>query len=851
MLSIVRQPFFFTIQISRYISRSPVYPSAVNSYSPSHGDQRTPNEQHFYKTTIPINEQKQQHCKCNGNGTIQTATADDGKETTAVIRNACHGPHDVTTNVIQNGVPSTMSSLATAPPVCNCMGMRNGQINENHTTATTATTTTTTTIEYELTNGIAKLSKISTSRVAPEKPSTSKVNAASVNVPISESQSRLNCDTVTSQSETNSKIPLLSQVDLDDLMRNVSAINAVNRTLRHTFSNHHQQQGLCQQQLPSLYNLQQRSNIHMDSSSMNGSNNCSPLKKVPRDRLGLWGTGGDNDVPGNVSGLQRLQQKKYNKGLAFSLEERQLLGIQGLLPARVKTEEEQVEHCLLLLDRLENDLDKYMYLNTLAERNERLFYKVLSSDVAKMMPLVYTPTVGLACQKFSFIFQYPKGMYININDKGHVYEVLRNWPETDVRAIVVTDGERILGLGDLGANGMGIPVGKLSLYTALAGIKPSQCLPITLDVGTNTESILNDPLYIGLRQKRVTGQEYDEFIEEFMNAAVRRFGQNCLIQFEDFANANAFRLLKKYRDNFCTFNDDIQGTASVAVAGLLASLKIKNTQLKENKILFFGAGEAALGIANLCLMALMKEGLSESEAKERIWMVDSKGLIVKNRPAGGLTEHKLHFAQDHEPINSLAEAVETLQPSVLIGAAAIGGAFTKEILEKMAEYNDIPIIFALSNPTSKAECTAEEAYKYTNGKCIFASGSPFDPVEYNGKTFYPGQGNNSYIFPGVALGVLCAGMLTIPEEVFLMSAERLADLCEPEDLERGSLYPPLKKITECSVEIAAYIMEYAYKNGLATVRPEPDDKREFIKSQMYDLHYSSAIPEVYSWNQKL
>ncbi|XP_005181129.2 NADP-dependent malic enzyme isoform X2 [Musca domestica] len=846
---------------------SPVYPSAVNSYSPSHGGQRTPNnEHHYYKTTIPINEQKQQQqCKCNSNGTIQTATA-DGKDTPAAaaasiasMRNACHGLHDVTTNVVQSGVPSSMSTLATAtPPVCSCMGMRSGQANENHTTATTntanTTTTTTTTIEYELTNGIAKLSKISTSRVAAEQPSNA--NAASANVPKAESQSRLNCDTVQSQEETTSKVPLLSQADLDDLMRNVSAINAVNRTLRHTFSNqqghllHHQQQQQ-QHQLSALSNLQQRSNIHMDFSSMNGSSNNSPLKKVPRDRLGLWGAGGDNDVPGNVSGLQRLQQKKYNKGLAFSLEERQVLGIQGLLPVRVKTEEEQVEHSLLLLDRLENDLDKYMYLNTLAERNERLFYKVLSSDVAKMMPLVYTPTVGLACQKFSLIFQYPKGMYININDKGHVYEVLRNWPETDIRAIVVTDGERILGLGDLGANGMGIPVGKLSLYTALAGIKPSQCLPITLDVGTNTESILNDPLYIGLRQKRVTGQEYDEFIDEFMNAVVRRFGQNCLIQFEDFANANAFRLLKKYRDGFCTFNDDIQGTASVAVAGLLASLKIKNTQLKENKILFFGAGEAALGIANLCLMALMKEGLSEAEAKERIWMVDSKGLIVKDRPAGGLTEHKLHFAQDHAPINSLAEAVETLQPSVLIGAAAIGGAFTKEILEKMAEYNDVPIIFALSNPTSKAECTAEEAYKYTNGKCIFASGSPFDPVEYNGKTFYPGQGNNSYIFPGVALGVLCAGMLTIPEEVFLMSAERLADLCEPEDLERGSLYPPLKKITECSVEIAAYIMEYAYKNGLATVRPEPDDKREFIKSQMYDLHYSSAIPEVYSWNHKL
>ncbi|XP_068786652.1 NADP-dependent malic enzyme, mitochondrial isoform X1 [Struthio camelus] len=469
-------------------------------------------------------------------------------------------------------------------------------------------------------------------------------------------------------------------------------------------------------------------------------------------------------------GYDITRNPHLNKGMAFTLEERLQLGIHGLLPPCFLSQDVQVLRVMKNYENKSNDLDKYIVLMTLQDRNEKLFYRVLTSDIERFMPIVYTPTVGLACQQYGLAFRRPRGLFITIHDKGHIATMLNSWPEENIKAIVVTDGERILGLGDLGSYGMGIPVGKLALYTACGGVHPQQCLPVLLDVGTDNEALLNDPLYIGLKHKRVRGKQYDELIDEFMQAVTNKYGMNCLIQFEDFANVNAFRLLNKYRNKYCTFNDDIQGTASVAVAGIFAALRITKNKLSDHKFVFQGAGEAAMGIAHLIVMAMEKEGISREDAIRKIWMVDSKGLIVKGR--SHLNHEKELFAQDHPSMNTLEEVVQKVKPTAIIGVAAIAGAFTEKILKDMAAFNERPIIFALSNPTSKAECTAEQCYRLTEGRGIFASGSPFSKVTLpSGQTFFPGQGNNAYVFPGVALGVIACGVRHISDDIFLITAE--------------------------------------------------------------------------------
>ncbi|KAL8101634.1 hypothetical protein AgCh_033506 [Apium graveolens] len=542
-----------------------------------------------------------------------------------------------------------------------------------------------------------------------------------------------------------------------------------------------------------------------------------------------------------ASGHTLLRDPRHNKGTAFTEKERDAHYLRGLLPPVILSQELQEKKMIQNIRNYEVPLQKYMAMMDLQERNERLFYKLLIDNVEELLPIVYTPVVGEACQKYGSIFRRPQGLYISLKEKGRILEVLKNWPEKSIQVIVVTDGERILGLGDLGCQGMGIPVGKLALYTALGGVRPSVCLPITIDVGTNNQKLLDDEFYIGLKQKRATGQEYAELLEEFMSAVKQNYGEKILIQFEDFANHNAFELLSKYRTSHLVFNDDIQGTASVVLAGLIASLKLVGGTLADHTFLFLGAGEAGTGIAELIALEISKKTHTPvEENRKKIWLVDSKGLIVSSRKES-LQHFKQPWAHEHEPVKSLLDAVKAIKPTVLIGTSGVGKTFTKDVVEAMASLNKKPLILALSNPTSQAECTAEEAYAWSEGRAIFASGSPFDPVEYNGKLYVPGQANNAYIFPGFGLGIIMSGTIRVHDDMLLAASEALAAQVTQENYDKGLIYPPFTSIRKISANIAAKVAAKSYELGLASRLPRPKDLVKYAESCMYSPTYRSYL----------
>jgi malate dehydrogenase (oxaloacetate-decarboxylating)(NADP+) len=537
---------------------------------------------------------------------------------------------------------------------------------------------------------------------------------------------------------------------------------------------------------------------------------------------------------GGRRGRQLLRDPRWNKSTAYTEEEREALGLVGLVPEGCEDEDRQLTRVVRQLAIAPTALGKYILLSALQDRNETLFYRVLMSDPAQYMPIVYTPTVGEACEQYDQIMRRPRGLYLGINRAGRLREILRNWHEDDVRFIVVTDGERILGLGDLGANGMGIPIGKLALYTACAGVPPQLSLPVLLDVGTNNEGLLADPLYLGLRQPRVTGAAYDEFLEEFITAVQDVFPHAC-IQFEDFALPHAAPLLERYRDRVCCFNDDIQGTAAVALGGVLAALRITGGQLVDQKVLFLGGGSAAIGIAGLLTRAMVQAGLSEHDARQRSWLFDIDGLVQSERT--DLTTYQAPFAHDHPPSTDFAALIEELRPTAIIGVSTVGKAFDRRVIEAMARVNERPIIFPLSNPTSHAECTAQEAYTWSEGRAVVATGSPFGPVTIGDRVLVPGQGNNVYIFPAMGLAIFATAATRVTDEMFVVAAHALAEQVTDAHLGAGLVYPPHSSIVATSKAVATRVATYIVEQGLAALPPDGDIAAH-IEEAAYTPEYS-------------
>jgi len=535
----------------------------------------------------------------------------------------------------------------------------------------------------------------------------------------------------------------------------------------------------------------------------------------------------------DLRGQALLDDPVRNKGTAFTVEERRKHGLEGLLPHSVENLDRQVERVLEQLDAKPSDLERYIYLIGLADLNETLFYRTAMSDPARFIPILYDPTVADACLTFGHIYRRARGMYITREMKGRIAEVLRNWPKRDVRFICVSTGGRILGLGDIGANGMGIPIGKLQLYTACAGVPPDCLLPVLLDIGTTNPSLRADPLYLGLREPPPSDEELDELTEEFVQAVQELF-PSCCIHFEDWKGTDAIRMLDRYADKILCYNDDIQGTASVALAGLTTALQISDQPLTEQRILFLGAGSAGIGIANLIVAAMQLKGLSQEAARSRISMFDIDGLLEPSR--AGLSKEQKVYAHQTAPSKDLVATIETLKPTALIGVSTKGGAFHQRVVEAMSRLNERPIIFALSNPTDKAECTAEQAYAWSKGKALYAAGVQFSDVTLNGQTFHPGQANNFYIFPAIGLATFVARPRRLTDACFIAAAQATADQVGPSLRAKGMLFPGQANILETEVTTATRVAEFMFEQGLAQVE-RPRDIRSWIEGQLYTPHY--------------
>lgn len=532
-------------------------------------------------------------------------------------------------------------------------------------------------------------------------------------------------------------------------------------------------------------------------------------------------------------GVDILHDPTLNKSTAFTEAERQALGLVGLVPDVTESEDIQLRRVLQQLGHKNTDLDRYIYLVNLLDHDETLFYRTIMSDPARFLPIVYDPTIGEACLKFGHIFRGPRGMYLSIKRRGTVKDVLRNWPVKDVRFICVTDGGRILGLGDLGANGMGIPIGKLQLYTAAAGVPPEGLLPMYLDAGTNNEQYLNDPLYLGLRETRPPTADLYSFVDEFVEAVQEVFPK-CCIHFEDWTGVDAVHLLQRYRDHYCVYNDDVQGTAGITLAGMINATKLKGTQLKDEKYLFLGAGSAGIGLANLLCSALVAEGMTLADAQSRVHMFDVNGLLESTR--SDLVDFQKPYAHPHPPTKDFVAAIKSIEPTTIIGVSTIGGAFTQQVVETMAQVNERPVILALSNPTEHAECSAEQAYTWSKGRAIFAAGVQFPPVHLDGQTFLPGQANNFYIFPAVGMAIYATQAKRVSDEMFIEAARAVADQVPDALLKQGLLYPLQANILETEIKTAVRVAKLVFDSGLARVE-RPNDMEAFIRGHVYQPEY--------------